>query len=114
MRTFATNTSSRVSPIPFRSLPSSWPAAPTNGTPCLSSWKPGRLADEHQVGGRRAGAEHDLRAGRRERAARAARDGVAERGERGLVSLKPSMAAATAPATAAATRAAAEGSAEAC
>ena len=24
--------------------------APTNGTPCWSSWKPGRLADEHQVG----------------------------------------------------------------
>src|SRR5437764_11303419 len=27
--------------MPARSLPSSWPAAPTNGTPCLSSWKPG-------------------------------------------------------------------------
>src|SRR5262245_10578685 len=27
--------------MPFSSLPSSWPAAPTKGTPCLSSWKPG-------------------------------------------------------------------------
>src|SRR3954465_8704527 len=34
-------TSSRARPIPASSLPSSWPAAPTNGTPCLSSWKPG-------------------------------------------------------------------------
>ena len=47
------------------------------------------LADEHQVGGRRAGAEHRLGAGRRERAARAARDGVAERRERGLVASSP-------------------------
>src|SRR5258708_3652678 len=28
-------------PIPSSSLPSSFPAAPTKGTPCLSSWKPG-------------------------------------------------------------------------
>src|SRR5581483_2474459 len=27
--------------MPSSSLPSSFPAAPTNGTPCLSSWKPG-------------------------------------------------------------------------
>src|SRR5580765_6898727 len=27
--------------MPARSLPSSCPAAPTNGTPCLSSWNPG-------------------------------------------------------------------------
>src|SRR5947209_7727718 len=27
--------------MPSRSFDSSWPAAPTNGTPCLSSWKPG-------------------------------------------------------------------------
>ena len=27
--------------MPASSFPSSWPAAPTNGTPCLSSWKPG-------------------------------------------------------------------------
>src|SRR5262245_53455723 len=27
--------------MPMSSFPSSWPAAPTNGTPCLSSWKPG-------------------------------------------------------------------------
>ena len=41
------------------SLSSSLPAWPTNGLPCLSSWKPGRLADEHQVGVGVAGAEHD-------------------------------------------------------
>src|SRR3954468_21869479 len=40
-RTFATNTSLRVSPIPKSSLSSSFPAWPTNGTPCLSSWNPG-------------------------------------------------------------------------
>src|SRR6476469_1678690 len=39
--TFATNTSGRVSPIPASSLSSSFPAWPTKGTPCLSSWKPG-------------------------------------------------------------------------
>src|SRR5919204_2668040 len=33
--------SARVSPIPARSWSSSFPAAPTNGTPCLSSWNPG-------------------------------------------------------------------------
>src|SRR6266545_2322447 len=38
---FATNTSLRVSPIPASSVSSSFPACPTNGTPCLSSWKPG-------------------------------------------------------------------------
>src|SRR6186997_1200088 len=27
--------------MPSRSFDSNWPAAPTNGTPCLSSWKPG-------------------------------------------------------------------------
>src|SRR5438093_6726740 len=40
-RTFAMYTSSRVRPMPARSWSSSFPAAPTNGTPCLSSWKPG-------------------------------------------------------------------------
>src|ERR671937_1521821 len=30
-----------MSPIPASSWSSSLPAAPTNGTPCLSSWKPG-------------------------------------------------------------------------
>src|SRR4051794_37225217 len=34
-------TSSRDRPISSSSFESSWPAAPTNGTPCLSSWKPG-------------------------------------------------------------------------
>src|SRR5262249_19837817 len=41
LSTFATKTSSRVMPIPASSFPSSCPAAPTNGTPCLSSWNPG-------------------------------------------------------------------------
>ena len=110
-RTFAMKTSSRVRPIPARSLPSSCPAAPTNGTPCLSSWKPGRLADEHQVGGRRARAEHDLRAGLRERAARAAGDHVArtQRGQLGW--LRASVASSHSSTTAAAAGAA--GAAEA-
>src|SRR5262245_38398445 len=34
-------TSSRCIPMPLSSFASSCPAAPTNGTPCLSSWKPG-------------------------------------------------------------------------
>src|SRR4051812_47313782 len=34
-------TSSRERPISSSSFESSWPAAPTNGTPCLSSWNPG-------------------------------------------------------------------------
>src|SRR5256885_6838670 len=41
LSTLATYTSARVSPIPDSSWSSSLPAAPTNGTPCLSSWKPG-------------------------------------------------------------------------
>src|SRR3954447_16967717 len=41
LSTFTTNTSPRVRPIPASSLSSSFPAWPTNGTPCLSSWKPG-------------------------------------------------------------------------
>src|SRR5438094_5841334 len=41
LRTFAMYTSSRVRPMPASSCSSSFPAAPTNGTPCLSSWKPG-------------------------------------------------------------------------
>ena len=50
------------------------PPGPTNGTPCLSSLAPGRLADEHQVGVRVARAEDDGLAGRGElRAARADR-----------------------------------------
>ena len=59
--------------MPSSSFSSSFPAWPTNGSPCLSSWKPGRLADEHQVGVRVAAAEHDLRAALREAAARARR-----------------------------------------
>src|SRR5207253_1232922 len=43
-----------------------------------------RLADEHQVCGRRARSEHDLRASSRQRATRAAGDGVAECDEREL------------------------------
>src|SRR5919201_3346904 len=39
--TFATKTSERVSPIPASNWSRSFPAAPTNGTPCWSSWKPG-------------------------------------------------------------------------
>ena len=69
------------------------------------------LAHEHHVGVGRARPEHDLRARRRERAACAARDRVAQRGELGCGSLSASMAAAaTAPATAAA---ASRGAAEA-
>src|SRR5947199_4231693 len=41
LRTFAMYTSSRVRPMPASSCSSSFPAAPTNGTPCLSSWNPG-------------------------------------------------------------------------
>jgi hypothetical protein len=44
-----------------------------------------RLADEHQVGVRVAGAEHDLRSPLREAAARASRDLFGERCERGCV-----------------------------
>src|SRR5207245_3412306 len=36
-----TYTSARASPIPSSSRSSSLPAWPTNGSPCLSSWKPG-------------------------------------------------------------------------
>ena len=50
---------------------SSCPAAPTNGSPCLSSWKPGRLADEHQVGVGVADAEDHLGAPLRQPAPRA-------------------------------------------
>src|SRR5215211_1327905 len=39
--TLTTNTSPRSRPIPASSLSSSFPAWPTNGSPCLSSWKPG-------------------------------------------------------------------------
>ena len=39
--TFAMYTSARERPIPPRSWSSSLPAWPTNGKPCLSSWKPG-------------------------------------------------------------------------
>src|SRR5881275_2190179 len=41
LSTLQTKTSARVRPIPASSLSSSFPAWPTNGTPCLSSWKPG-------------------------------------------------------------------------
>src|SRR5436305_1099243 len=41
LSTLQTNTCERSRPIPARSLSSSFPAWPTNGTPCLSSWKPG-------------------------------------------------------------------------
>src|SRR4051794_40002100 len=41
LSTLQTKTSARVRPIPARSLSSSFPAWPTNGSPCLSSWKPG-------------------------------------------------------------------------
>src|SRR6266576_6155943 len=41
MRTFAMYTSPRERPMPSSSCSSSFPAAPTNGMPCLSSWKPG-------------------------------------------------------------------------
>src|SRR4051812_21975378 len=41
LSTLQTNTSARVSPMPASSPSSSFPAWPTNGTPCLSSWKPG-------------------------------------------------------------------------
>src|SRR6266542_2070047 len=40
-KTFAIYTCCRLRPIPARSLSSSFPAWPTNGMPCLSSWKPG-------------------------------------------------------------------------
>ena len=36
-------------PIASIILVSSWPAPPTNGSPCASSSAPGRLADEHQL-----------------------------------------------------------------
>src|SRR5437763_12019643 len=39
--TCATKTALRLRPIPASSLSSSFPAWPTNGTPCLSSWNPG-------------------------------------------------------------------------
>ena len=39
--TFAMNTSSRDMPISSRSFVSSWPARPTNGSPCWSSCMPG-------------------------------------------------------------------------
>ena len=42
-------------------MSSSRPAWPTNGRPCLSSFAPGRLADEHQVGVGVARAEDHLR-----------------------------------------------------
>ena len=65
-------TSARVSPISPSSRSSSLPACPTNGRPCSSSFAPGRLADEHQVGVGVARAEDDGGAGRGElRAARA-------------------------------------------
>src|SRR5436309_7669071 len=41
LRTLAMKTSSRAIPISVRSFSSSLPAAPTNGTPCWSSWNPG-------------------------------------------------------------------------
>src|SRR3954447_7258286 len=41
LRTFAMKTSSRRSSTAASSPSSSLPAWPTNGTPCLSSWKPG-------------------------------------------------------------------------
>ena len=59
--------------------------------------EPRRLADEHQVGGRRARAEDDLRARLRERAARAARDRVARRQRAQLAAQRSMAAAATAP-----------------
>ncbi len=43
---------------------SSWPARPTNGSPCRSSSRPGGFADEHEIGGGTADAEDDVGAGR--------------------------------------------------
>ena len=54
------------------SFSSSFPAWPTNGTPCLSSWKPGASPTNIRSGVRIARAEHDLRAALREPAAGAA------------------------------------------
>src|SRR5437867_2576157 len=39
--TFVMNTFRRSRPIPARSSSRNWPAAPTNGLPCTSSWYPG-------------------------------------------------------------------------
>ena len=58
-------------------LASSFPAAPTNGTPCLSSWKPGASPTNIRSAVGRARAEDDLRPRRGERAALAAGDHVA-------------------------------------
>ena len=55
--------------------------APTNGTPCLSSWKPGASPTNIRSASASADAEHDLRPASGERAARAA-EGLAVRGER--------------------------------
>ena len=48
---------------------SSWPACPTNGTPCLVLVRAGRLADAHEIRVRVALAGHRIRRGRVERAA---------------------------------------------
>ena len=59
MSTFATKTSARVRPMPSSSQSSSFPAWPTNGTPCWSSWNR-RLSHEHEIGVGAAGAKDDL------------------------------------------------------
>ena len=61
---------------------SSWPARPTNGSPCRSSSRARALADEHQVARRIADAEDQLRAPAGELAALAVADVGAQRLER--------------------------------
>ena len=81
------NTSPRVSPISASSLSSSLPACPTNGRPCLSSLRAGRLADEHEVGVGVARPEDDGRAGRGELGAARAAPGLLEDGLERLAAL---------------------------
>ena len=105
LRDVATNTSSRVRPIPAEELAEQLPGGADERDALLVLVEARSLADEHQVGVGRARAEDDLGARLREGALRAARDRVAQAAS-SAGSLSASMAAtATASATAAAARA---------
>ena len=73
LRTFATKTSARVSPMPVEQLVEQLSRLPDERDALLVLVEPRRLAHEHEVGVRAPGAEHDLRAALRERAPRAGR-----------------------------------------
>ena len=73
---------SRSSPISPSIRFSSWPAAPTNGSPCLSSWNPGPSPMNIRSASRVADAEDHLGAALRQPALRARRRLGRDLGER--------------------------------